>query len=84
MDEATLSKAILQGPILETAASILPKFKGQPLDDPEVREKIVEAIDLALVAKYPLLGSVDEDFRKRVIGEIMDFLLDTILIPLLP
>ena len=84
MADASFNKTVLQGPILETIASILPDFKEQPLEDPEVRGIITDAIDTALIAQYPPAGLIDKEIRKRIIREVLDFLLDKIIIPILP
>lgn len=68
-------------PIQKLIAAILPDFIEQELDDPEVRERIVKAVDKALVSGYPEAKLIPENIRQQIIRKLLDIMLDDILLP---
>jgi hypothetical protein len=75
-----LSRTLL-APIQEILAATLPDFIEERLDDDDVRERIVSAVDAALVSQQPVARAIPDAVRRRIIRRLLDLALDEILLP---
>ena len=67
-------------PIHKVIEQILPKFLQENLKDPDVRAKIVKAVDLALTTQYPAATAVPADVRQKIEASLLAAVIDTVLL----
>ena len=67
-------------PIQQLIRKVLPDFAEENLERPEVRERIVAAIDAALVTNYPVAGAIPASLRRRIIRKQLDMIIDDIVL----
>jgi hypothetical protein len=67
-------------PIQQLIRKVLPDFAEENLERPEVRERIVAAIDTALVTNYPVAGAIPASLRRRIIRKQLDMIIDDIVL----
>ena len=70
---------LLFKPVRLVLAGILPKYTKDQLNDPKLRDEIVDLADAALVKEYPAAQLVSESARKHLIRQVLDMLLNPLL-----
>jgi hypothetical protein len=74
-----LTDALL-APIHALIEQILPEFLQQDLRNAAVCDKVVTAVDAALVAQQPAAALVPGDVRRRIIRGLLDTVLDHVVL----
>jgi hypothetical protein len=67
-------------PIQKVIRTILPDFVEKDLNNPEVREIIVAAVDKALVAQFPAAAFIPANLRQSIIRKQLDMIIDDIVL----
>jgi hypothetical protein len=70
----------LLNPIQKLIRAILPDFIQKNLKDPEVRDAIVLAVDMALVAQFPVAAAIPAALRQSIIRKQLDIVIDDIVL----
>lgn len=70
----------LLDPIQKLITGILPDFVEKDLKDPQVRDVIVDAVDKALVAQFPVAGFIPANLRQSIIRKQLDVIIDDLLL----
>jgi len=68
-------------PLRKVMAAALPGFVASGLPKEKTRQLMVEAVDQALIAQYPVAQVLPAKLRKRVIRQQLDFVLDEWFFP---
>lgn len=74
--QPSLSARILV-PLRSIIGRLLPEFAKEILEAPEVRERLILAIDTTLINEYPAARALPESLRHRLIARLVDAALGT-------